>query len=424
MRKPNLEAEESLKPDGSSAPRTRVPKKRRLVFAFIASGLSLLIGLGVLELGLRICHISFPSYYMPDQHVGSRLRPHTTGWFRNEGHAWVSINALGMRDKPREINRPDNIYRIAVLGDSFIEALQVPLAESFTQQLEQRLNAVKYAQGKEIEVLNFGVSGYGTAQELQLLRHSVWKFQPDEVIVAIFPENDVRNNSPELEPDKCRPFFSLLNDELKLDNSFQQSHQYTVANSSYEQTKAAIVNRSATLQFLKELKSRMHADQNNAAQSQDLKQTLLTNIKNAVYVYKPPQTEAASTAWIVTEKLLDTMKSECEAKAAKFSVMIVSNPLEVLPDTELQREIASELNIEDVHYAANRLSAWAESNAIPCCTIATEYNRLNSTEPVALHGFHNTLLGQGHWSAHGHAFAAEHVAEMLTTYHRGSEPQR
>ena len=58
-----------------------------------------------------------------------------------------------------------------------------------------------------IEVMNFGVDGYGTAQEFFTLLEDVWQFSPDIVVLAFFPGNDVRNNSVILKGDKCRPFF-------------------------------------------------------------------------------------------------------------------------------------------------------------------------------------------------------------------------
>ena len=55
-----------------------------------------------------------------------------------------------------------------MLGDSYTEALQVSLEETFTWRLEASLNK-ELAGRKKVEVLNMGVSGYGTTEEYQLL---------------------------------------------------------------------------------------------------------------------------------------------------------------------------------------------------------------------------------------------------------------
>ena len=45
-----------------------------------------------------------------------------------------------------------------------------------------------------------GVSGYGTASEYLWYRDVGRAFHPDIVLLSFYPGNDVRNNSPTLEP--------------------------------------------------------------------------------------------------------------------------------------------------------------------------------------------------------------------------------
>ena len=54
--------------------------------------------------------------------------------------------------------------RIVVLGDSYMEAKSVDLAESFSRQLEHLIQNSALLE-KEIEVINLGTAGYGTLQE-------------------------------------------------------------------------------------------------------------------------------------------------------------------------------------------------------------------------------------------------------------------
>ena len=51
-----------------------------------------------------------------------------------------------------------------MLGDAFSEAMQVALEDSYWAQLPERLESCGFRPGKRIEVLNFGVRDYGTAQ--------------------------------------------------------------------------------------------------------------------------------------------------------------------------------------------------------------------------------------------------------------------
>lgn len=105
----------------------------------------------------------------------------------------VQINSLGLRDYDRAYDRPAGIFRILVLGDSFTEAIQVPLEQTFPARLEQCLAG---RTGYKVEVINAGVSGYGPGEELLFFQHRGQKFRPDLVLSAIFVGNDIYNMGP------------------------------------------------------------------------------------------------------------------------------------------------------------------------------------------------------------------------------------
>ncbi|MEO7973836.1 MAG: SGNH/GDSL hydrolase family protein, partial [Thermoanaerobaculia bacterium] len=75
--------------------------------------------------------------------------------------------------------------RIAVFGDSFTFGEEVGDEETFAHQLEQLL--------PEVEVLNFGVHGYGHDQELLYLREALPLFRPDIVLVGHVTDDSMRN---------------------------------------------------------------------------------------------------------------------------------------------------------------------------------------------------------------------------------------
>ena len=100
-----------------------------------------------------------------------------------------NINALGLRGKETTLKKPADVYRIALVGDSFAYGYSVPLGDIFATRLEGRLN--DNAQGKRYEVLNFGRAGYGTAQEAALYRAYIRQFDPDEILLA-YVLNDIK----------------------------------------------------------------------------------------------------------------------------------------------------------------------------------------------------------------------------------------
>ena len=106
--------------------------------------------------------------------------------------------------------------RIAVLGDSFVDALQVMLEERITEILEGDLG---------VEVLNFGLEGSGTDIQLLRWRSIVRQYEPDLVILVFFEGNDVSevygNSHPGIEP-----HFVLNGGILRLVNAGEVQAQY------------------------------------------------------------------------------------------------------------------------------------------------------------------------------------------------------
>lgn len=127
---------------------------------------------------------------MPNQ-VYTHKTPDYTVEFRT--------NSKGMRanrDFPYE--KPVGVKRIVVLGDSFGMGYGVSLEGSFTEQTRRKL---EISLGQKVEVINLSVSGYGTAEQLLMLRHEGVKYSPDLVLLtwhATDPNDNLRSGLFEL----------------------------------------------------------------------------------------------------------------------------------------------------------------------------------------------------------------------------------
>ena len=165
--------------------------------AILGALLALALTIAAGELALRAAGFSAPIWYQPDTRLGWAMRPGAQGWFTKEGRAFAAVNPAGFRARPHVLDKPAGAYRIAVLGDSVVEAFQVGLKAAFWWQLQENLRTCPALRGREVETLAFGVSGYGTAQQALLLESTAMRYRPDLVLVAFAP-NDVRNNSPAL----------------------------------------------------------------------------------------------------------------------------------------------------------------------------------------------------------------------------------
>jgi hypothetical protein len=97
-------------------------------------------------------------------------------------------NSFGMRDKEYSLSKPDNAFRIAVLGDSMTLPAGVEIEDAYHSRLEELSNEV--SGGDRVEVLNFGVGGYQLKQYFAVLKHKAMKFSPDLVFIGFCGWND------------------------------------------------------------------------------------------------------------------------------------------------------------------------------------------------------------------------------------------
>lgn len=97
---------------------------------------------------------------------------------------WLRFNSQGHRgsDRPRI---PGS--RILVYGDSFIEAEYSKDENTFSGRLEKELAT---AFGRDFQVINAGVSGYGPDQALKRIERDIPAAKPDFVLLSIYTGND------------------------------------------------------------------------------------------------------------------------------------------------------------------------------------------------------------------------------------------
>jgi len=148
--------------------------------------------------------------------VGWLYQPGLRTWYTSpEFHSRVEINSKGFHDREHAYAKPPGVVRILTLGDSFTAAIEVPLEDSFSRLLEKRLNEL--APPTRFEVVNLGVGGYSTVNEMLMYREEGAKYRPDLVMV-FFNDGDIRDNF-HLTVDSVvpgAPYFELVDGRLVL----------------------------------------------------------------------------------------------------------------------------------------------------------------------------------------------------------------
>ncbi len=391
---------------------TRLSRWRRWWFAGIAMSLGLFAGFAIAELLLRLLGWDYRSPYDFDGQCGVRLRPGFQYLQTSEGRARVAINSAGCRDVEHDVRKPDGVLRIAVLGDSFAEAVQVELEQTFWRVMGKELNDCRAMNGRRVEVLNFGVSGYGTTQELQTLRNHVWRYQPDVILLAFLPGNDLRNNSRDLEPIKGRPFYRRVGDGYELDLSLATNDgQPSFRDSWWLRTKHRLSTTFCTVALWQRWKQARTPPVSAGGSP--------TAIEAGVdsQAFAPPVDPRWKEAWDVTGMMLGMMNDEATAHNARLVVVSLNNGHQVAFETEPAPDANAGANDSATtparatwDYPDERLAEFAQTHGFELILLTPPMRALARQSQSYFHGFSNTRLGTGHWNVLGHQTAGELIA--------------
>lgn len=368
---------------------------------------TLLVGVVIAEGALRLLGVEYPIFLQVDPDTGFSLRPNVAGWNRSEGVAFMRVNRFGMRDDDHTLEKPADTLRIAVLGDSFTEARQVDLDETFVRVMQDALGSCSAFEGKKIEALNFGVSGYGTAQELVQLRTRVWQFQPDIVVLAFTTSNDVLNNALSLSVAKDRPYFVVGSGGVLIaDNEFRDAPFYKGQRR---------LSTRALLWTLQHSRVAQLVNYARKAATSGIAQPEVPGTEQGIYaeVYQPPANDAWRDAWDVTERLIATMGDEVRAHGVSFIVMTTTAGIQVHPDAAVREAYMREQKIADIFYPDRRLETALRADGIPTLVLGPAMQQRAAETGAFYHGFPNTIDGFGHWNEAGHRFAGERLATFV-----------
>jgi hypothetical protein len=200
-------AGQTPRPLGGNGSSSEVPPaKRFLLRLLLVSLLSLVFAVGF-EIVARIffhktLEIRYDERnltYRYDALLGWFPRENSSGFY--EGGVRISVvhNSRGFRDSE---HLPSGRPRIAFVGDSFVWGYDVEAEDRFTDRLRTLLPGW--------EIVNLGVSGYGTAQELLLLEEHFDDYRPKIVFLVYQQHDDVDNMSNQFYG-YYRPYFEIEN---------------------------------------------------------------------------------------------------------------------------------------------------------------------------------------------------------------------
>jgi len=302
------------------------------------------------------------------------------------GHE-VLINSLGMRDREHSIKKKDGTFRILLLGDSFMEALQVPFDESFPKLLEDRL---RESGSQNVEVINVAVSGWGTEDELAYLVRYGKRLEPDLVLVAMTLHNDVSDN--------LREQFYTLNDSRLLPKPIQQTP--TVEYWSIR-LKGFVASHFHIFQLWRKYWYRA------AIQTTGLQ--LNNHVKNLLF---GGDASGMARGWQLTFQEMAAIQGEGKAIGAKTAVMLIPLALQLSSEqfvSEATNRAGSRQEVIGRGWEPQtRMIKFGKTQGIEIVDLLPAFAEWKTKHNASLY-----LEQDGHWNAAGHKLAASHVASEL-----------
>jgi len=310
----------------------------------------------------------------------------------------VSFNSMGFRDRERQRAKPPGSRRIVVIGDSFCEAVQVNLEETFHQRLEALLNA---RDSTPWEVINLGVGDFGTAQQYIALREYGLAFEPDVVIHQIFPLNDICNNSVRLHGlcrshnDRYRPYFVEAKGGLR--------------QVSAQPIRTYLRRHVVTYHVLESwLLKRLGPDPQSPDDPGRPRRLRARGYKGldpllSTYVDAADQPEAVADGWRITERLIERIVDTTRAEGIAYLGLVIPFELRLGPGWE---DFAGQMPPPPMNRWSpeERLSAFFDRLGVPS-VMAFDAFQPYLDEVVPYVG--------GHLSPAGHRRAAEALCRQL-----------
>ncbi len=333
--------------------------------------------------------------------VGYELRPYQEYEYVSQSGEFaitVKHNSRGLHDIEHTLEKPEGVFRILILADSYGHAREVPLETNFARQLEALLND-SAPEGTIFEIINAGHFGLGTVQEYLYYTTEGHRYDPDLVLLGFYAGNDVLDN--------YGPLVQRWNDADTVDfphyaytseqpNIIQPGLDWDRRLRSWLRQNIFVINALAGGAPPKHVE----VGDPNAITDRALRVPM--------GIYLPPDTLWAG-AWEIVSYILYDLKTAVENDGAQFAVFVIPDRRQIY-DVDWAATLA---NLPDLDLA--NLDRERPTRTIMGHLVAENILALNLLEPFRVADERLYFEIDGHWNAAGHRLTAELLVDWLRT---------
>jgi hypothetical protein len=288
--------------------------------------LSFAVVLAVLEGATRLFSHVVPPLICNDPVVGTRYLPDFSGWVyvpECDRDVLLSFNHDGLRGPDFAVEKSPGVYRVAVVGDSMIAAVATDEDKTLVRQLEKRLNA--NPAGTRYEVMNFGISGSSTGQELVLYHEIVRKYRPDIVVCAFCVANDLGDNCTGLTSNRGRIYFDV-DDEGRLEPLPFSPGRARLTSWLNRYSRFYVWQKSATQLAINAVRT------GALAMAAKVGHDVAPLESGGLGIFCTAPGDTLNHAWLITDKLVERMSHEVHDDGAEFYLAVLPAGWQVCDD--------------------------------------------------------------------------------------------
>lgn len=348
------------------------------------------------------------------------------GWGTNTDttiHAWmdgvfdvmVEYNRQGFRGPEIAYEKPDDVYRILIVGDSLVEALQVEYADTLYAQLGDMLADARTPDGRRVEVFGVGATGWGTLQAFLYYHYEGARFAPD-LVVHVFFINDVVDNHPDFFYGDLRKLdFIIEGDGVR---AYDPTKEETPARLQNQAPPEPTTPAKRWLDALPDALQgssivgllRLWVDPPRliAGIEGNLRGT---HPQNFIYVSEP-EIEGYAEAWYRTRRACEIWHKDVQANGAALMVVAVDISPEMVELISNFYPEETEGWVWDADLPFTRLAQILDPLGVPLILTRDAYQAYADSIGQAMYPA-IFIPEDGHWSVAGHCVTAELIAGAL-----------
>lgn len=292
------------------------------------------------------------------------------GCFQND----VKTNSYGFHSPEYSLEKPEGVFRIALIGDSYIEAMQVKQDRTIASLLEQKLNYLN-SRSYRYEVMPFGISSHGTAKSMLYFEKYAAEFKPD-LVIAAFSLNDTQDDAFESDVSSIAPSSGISKPVKKI---LRKSALITTLRKSY-------------FTFL-----------SNPEKNSD-------KLSAEVEILLPEYNDFWRDAWIREERLLKNFKDEVAKNNSDFMLVSLTDGYRVHKDLLEKFKMTTQGNLIDLDKPEKLLSRIAQDNSFAYLALTPLFRERAQKEEGS-----TVWPCDGHWNERGHQWASDALFDFLVS---------